>query len=32
MTVEMRLYMTLELLASIYYIKIVAYDYPIKLN
>jgi hypothetical protein len=32
MIAEMHLYLTLKLLASIYYIKVVVYDYPIKLN
>jgi hypothetical protein len=32
MILEMRLYVTLKLLASTYYIKVVGYAYPIKLN
>jgi hypothetical protein len=32
MTVEMHIYLTLKLLAFIYYIKVVGYDYPIRLN
>jgi hypothetical protein len=32
MITEMHLYLTLKLLESIYYIKVVGYDYPIKLN